>query len=207
MDGVLVQTVSSWVAVHDYFDVSNETNARRFFDGTIDEMEFIRSDVGLWQSRKGDVSVDDIRHILNAVPLMKGAKETVGALKKMGIKTAIISGGIDILADRVREETGIDLSFANGLKSDMEGRLTGEGILRVKISDKGECARSVMSTLNIGMDECASVGDTLSDVPLFRNTRVGIAFNPTNSAVEEEADYTVRGDNLALILNCLKEGD
>lgn len=207
MDGVLVQTVSSWMAVHDYFDVSNETNARLFFDGMIDEMEFIRSDVGLWKNRKADVSVEDIRHILNAVPLMKGAKETVGALKRMGIKTAIISGGIDILADRVREETGIDISVANGLRSDVEGRLTGEGILRVKIRDKGECARQIMSSLSIGMDECASVGDTLTDVPLFRNSRVGIAFNPTNRAVEEEADYTVRGDNLALILNCLMKGE
>lgn len=207
MDGVLVEAVSSWVAVHDYFDVSNEHNMKRFHEGAIDEMEFIRSDVDLWRSRKVDVSLEDLRGILDRVPLMKGARETIRELKRMCVKTAIVSGGIDILAERVKKETGIDVAVANGLKSDGTGKLTGEGVLRVKISDKGESARSIMASLNVGREECASVGDTLTDVPLFRSTRRSIAFNPTQKAVEEAADYTVRGDDLAMILNCLKEWD
>ncbi len=205
MDGVLVDTISSWVAVHKYFQVSNEENTRRFFNGEIDELEFIRSDVGLWKSRKDDVSLGDLESILSTVPLMKGAKETVRMLRGNGVKTAIISGGIDILANRVREETGIDVSMANGLGCDEKGMLTGEGILRVRISDKGECARRVMSSLNVGMDECASVGDTRTDIPLFRSTGIGIAFNPSERAVEEEADYTVHGKDLTGILDYLME--
>ena len=104
MDGVLVDTVSSWVAVHRHFKVSNEENTRRFFEGEIDELEFIRSDVSLWKSRKRDVSVHDLRGILDGIPLMKGARETVQALKRRGIKTAIISGGIDLLANRVKTD-------------------------------------------------------------------------------------------------------
>lgn len=207
MDGVLADTVSSWVSVHDHFRVSNEENFRRFSRGDIDEMEFIRSDVGLWKSRKSDVSIDDLRSILDRVPLMAGAMETVRELKREGVRTAIISGGIDILADRVRAETGIDLALANGLVCDAGGRLTGEGILRVRIRDKGESAREVMSMLGVRMDECASVGDTATDIPLFRNTRMGIAFNPAQREVEEEADYTVRGRDLTGILDCLKEWD
>ncbi len=207
MDGVLVDTVSSWVAIHNHFRVSNELNAKRFFEGSIDEMEFIRSDVGLWKSRKEDVSLSDIERILMRVPLMGGARDTVNALRERGVRTAIISGGIDILAERVREETGIDIAVANGLKSDSVGRLTGEGILRVRIRDKGECARDIMAKMNAGKEECASVGDTATDIPLFRNTRIGIAFNPVQKIVEDEADYTVRGRNLTGILSCLKEWD
>ncbi len=207
MDGVLVDTVSSWVAVHRHFKVSNEENTRRFFEGEIDELEFIRSDVGLWKSRKRDVSVHDLKGILDGIPLMKGARETVQALKRRGIKTAIISGGIDLLANRVKKETGIDISMANGLGCDEKGTLTGEGILRVKIGDKGETARSVMSSLNIGRDQCASVGDTKTDIPLFRSTGIGIAFNPAQSEVEEEADYTVRGSDLTGILDYIIGAD
>lgn len=207
MDGVLVDTVSSWVSVHDYFDVSNESNMRLFSQGAIDEEEFIRSDVSLWRSKKEDVSLSDLERILGRVELMEGAHETISSLKKRGIRTAIISGGIDILADRVRKETGIDLSYANGLKCDEKGMLTGEGVLRVRIRDKGECARQVMSSMQVSRDECASVGDTMTDIPLFRSTHMGIAFNPVHRTVEEEADYTVRGRNLTGILDYLQEWD
>lgn len=207
MDGVLADTVSSWVSVHDHFNVSNEENMRLFNEGIIDEEEFIRSDVSLWRSKKEDVSLTDLERILGRVRLMEGAAQTVQSLKKRGIRTAIISGGIDILADRVRKETGIDLSFANGLRCDEKGTLTGEGVLRVRIRDKGECARRVMSSMHVSREECASVGDTMTDIPLFRSTKMGIAFNPAHRQVEEEASHTVRGRSLTGILDYLQEWD
>jgi hypothetical protein len=50
LDGVLIEAKSSWVAVHDAFDVKNEGSLRLFLHGEISEEEFIRRDVALWKA-------------------------------------------------------------------------------------------------------------------------------------------------------------
>jgi len=48
-----------------------------------------------------------VEEILSDVPITKGAKEVVAELKKHDFQTAIISCGIEVLANRVAEELGI----------------------------------------------------------------------------------------------------
>ena len=200
MDGVLVDAPSSWVTIHRHFGVSNEGNMKMFLEGSIDEAEFMRSDIRLWRDAKADLSLSDIAKILHAEPLMKGAVETVSALHEKGIRTAIISGGIDVLAERVASLTGIDCAIANGLETDGNGMLTGEGILRVRIRDKSECARRIMDMFDAERSECVAIGDSQSDIPLFESAGMSIAFNARNRNIEEAADHTVRKKNLTEII-------
>jgi len=202
MDGVLVDTPSSWVTVHRYFGVDNEENLRRFWNGEIDELEFVRSDVRLWKSVKPDVTLTDIEHILSSVKIMDGAAETVSALRRLGIKTAIVSGGIDILAGRVASTLGMDYSTANGLCADGDGRLTGEGILRVRISNKAESASGIMRSMGIQADEALAVGDSITDIPLFDLCAAGVAFNTDDARVLRKADYVI--DNLYSIVELVE---
>ena len=201
MDGVLVDAPSSWVTIHRHFGVSNDENARRFFDNDIDEAEFMRSDIKLWRNVKPDLSVSDITGILDAEPLMNGAVETVAALRERGIRTAIISGGIDVLAERVASLTGIDCAIANGLEADREGMLTGEGVLRVRIKDKSECALKIMKMFNVGRSECAAIGDGPSDISLFSSAGISVAFNAWNRSIEKAADHAVREKDLTRIID------
>jgi phosphoserine phosphatase len=206
MDGVLVDTPSSWVTVHRHFGVDNSVNAKLFFDGLIDQMEFMRSDIRLWLEKKPDLCLDDIRSIFEGVALMTGASVTVAELKRRGVRTAIVSGGIDILAQQVADVTGIDCHVANGLEADETGRLTGEGILRVDIKDKSKCAAAIMEREGITREECLAVGDGPTDISMFRAAGKCIAFNPWNRSIEEEADYVVRGKDLSAILSYVRGG-
>ncbi|MBX8633916.1 MAG: HAD-IB family phosphatase [Thermoplasmata archaeon] len=206
MDGVLVDTPSSWVTVHRHFGVDNGENAKLFFEGRIDQMEFMRSDIRLWMEKKPDLCLGDIKAILGGVGLMKGASRTVAELKRQGVRTAIVSGGIDLLAQQVAEMTGIDYQVANGLEADGTGRLTGEGILRVDIRDKSKCAAEIMKSEGVAREECLAVGDGPTDISMFRMAGKCIAFNPWNRSIEEAADYVIREKDLSAILSFVKGG-
>ncbi len=201
MDGVLVDAPSSWVTIHSHFGVSNEENTRRFFDNEIDEAEFMRSDISLWKRVKPDLTISDITEILDREPLMKGATETIAALSGRGVRTAIISGGLDVLAGRVAMLTGIDCAVANGLETDVNGMLTGEGVLRVRIRDKSECALKIMKVFDVDGDECAAIGDGPSDTALFGSVGTSIAFNALNRNIEKAADHTVREKDLTRVID------
>jgi len=58
---------------------------------------------------------------------MKGAEETIAALKEKGYKVATISGSFDLIANSIKEKLGFDYTFSNTLLEE-DGILTGEVI-------------------------------------------------------------------------------
>ncbi len=108
MDGVLADIESSWVYVHKHFGVNNDHSLYAYLRGEIDDLEFIRRDIDLWRKTEPEVTEDHIREILSDVPIMPGAHRTIRELRRMGIGTAIVSAGIDLLAERISKELGVD---------------------------------------------------------------------------------------------------
>lgn len=203
MDGTLVDVASSWAAVHAHFGEKNAEGLRRFMANEIDDQEFIRSDIEIWWRHAPELSVDDLERILADVPLMPGAHRLVDGLRKRGVRTAIVSGGIDLLARRIARELGIDLSLANGFRVTSAGRLTGEGIVRVPIHGKERVLASVQEQLGIRPEETASVGNSEIDVGLFRRSRFGVAFLPEDEEVRAAASAVVAERDLAKVLDAL----
>lgn len=203
LDGVLVNTFSSWVWMHNHFKVNNDHSLYAYQRGEIDYAEFMRRDIELWLEKKDDMTIGDVEQILSSVPLTKGAKEVVAELKKHGVQTAIISCGIEVLANRVAKELGIDFVVANGLVVDEEGRLTGEGTLSIELADKGKPLRKLLENNGIAKEECAAVGNSYGDAAMFEVCGLGIAFNPQDDTVREKADVVVEGDDLREILGVI----
>ena len=200
LDGVLTDFISSWVWVHKHFQVDNETGYELFMDHKIGDEEFMRMDIALWRRQRPGLTREEVRHILNNVPLMPGVRESFQALREKGIITAIISGGIDLLAERVGQELGADHILANGLEADEEGRLTGEGISVVPLRQKDLVLARLQQELGITRSETVAIGDTGIDIPLFRQSGLGIAFNSEKSEVLEAADVVVTRKDLRDIL-------
>jgi len=90
MDGVLVDTESSWVLVHEHFGTNNDDSLRAFLRGEIDDLEFIARDVALWRRVRGEVRWDEVRDVLDSAPLVPGAVETLRRLRAEGVRTAIV---------------------------------------------------------------------------------------------------------------------
>lgn len=205
MDGTLVDIVSSFATVHAYFGEQNDDGLRRFMANEIDDIEFIRSDIRLWRKHRPDLRIDELEEILQSAPLMPGADTLIRGLHARGVRTAIVSGGIDLLARRVGRDLGIDVVLANGFRVDADGRLTGEGIIRVPVQQKEHVLATLQSQLGIGPSETASVGNSEIDVGLFRRSRVGIAFRPEDEAVRRAATAVVPGSDLSVVLDVLHD--
>ena len=200
MDGTLVEADSSWRYVHDHFGDSNEEALELFLADRIDDVEFIRRDIAVWWKHRPRLTVQDLESILANVPLMPGAVPLMKALKDRGIMTAIVSGGIDLLARRVARELGMDYALANGFRVDAAGRLTGEGIVRVPIKDKEGVLEQVQRQLGVSPGETAAVGNSEIDVGLFKRSTIGIAFQAADDAVRTHATAVVTERDLLCIL-------
>ena len=194
---------SSWVHVHRHFGVDNNHSLKAYLDGEIDDLEFIRRDVALWLKKDPSLTMDGIRSILSTVPMMNGAAETIRRLKMMECKTAIVSAGIDILAERIAVELRMDLFYANGFMSDCSGKLTGDGILNVGLGEKGARVDQIAELLGYEKKNVVSVGNSRYDIPMFEASRIGIAFCPIDEEVRREADRVVEEKDLTKILDVI----
>ena len=200
MDGVLVEYPSSWTWVHHRFGVTNETALEEYVNGSIDDREFMRRDISLWIARKSDLCKADIDSILEGLPTTQGIGETVSRLKDEGMRTTIISGGLDSVAENISRMYGFDAWIANGLECDQAGRLTGEGILRVELTNKKAALDSFLERWGIARDRTVCVGNSFVDVSMFAGCGLKIAFNPIDEVVKKAADVIVNDPDLRSIL-------
>ena len=205
MDGVIANTISSWKYIHDYFGCSNEKSVDEYLKGKIDDAEFIKRDVSLWRENGKPVTRDKLVEILSNVPIMNGAEKCIARIKKHNVKTAIVSAGLDILAERMAEELGIDYAFANGIKTDDNGRLSGEGVIGVRLMYKDKTVNRLSSQLGIPLERIAAVGNSCFDIPMLETCGLGIAFNPEDDCIRQKADVVVEGNDLGKILPVLEK--
>ena len=203
MDGVLADIESSWVFVHERFGVNNEESLYAYLRGEIDDLEFIRRDIGLWKAKDHHLDEGRIARILDEVPLMPGAKRTISELRARNYRTAIVSAGIDILARRISEECGIDLHIANGLERSPSGLLTGEGVLNVCLMDKGSAVVTAARKLGTRLEDTTSIGNSKYDVTMFERTGNSIAFHPSDDRVRSCAMHVVEDGDLTRVLQYL----
>ena len=157
----------------------------------------------IWRRHVPSLALRDLEAILADVPLMPGAARLLRGLRAQGVRTAIVSGGIDLLARRVASELGIDVALANGFRATRSGELTGEGVVRVPIHGKERVLEALQRQLGVLPEETASVGNSEIDVGLFRRSRLGIAFLPEDDAVRRRADRVVTERDLGRVLETL----
>ncbi len=201
MDGVLTKLRSSWCWVHQCFDVDNEPAYQAYCNGEIDESEFMRRDIGLWIAKKPDVTIDEITKLFQDMPLIGGIQETIACLKANGIRSVIVSGGIDKAALMIKEEFGFDDFAADEICTNPDGTLTGEGSLVVDLKDKGINVRHFIEKYGTTPERTVSIGNSYTDIPMFKNTGMSIAFNPTDHYTSDAATYTVVSENIADVLD------
>ncbi|MGE0015230.1 MAG: HAD family hydrolase [Candidatus Methanomethylophilaceae archaeon] len=203
MDGTLTTQRSSWGWVHNVYEVDNRESYDAFCSGEIDEPEFMRRDIALWKEADPDVTVDKIARIFRTMPLTDGIQETVATLKSEGMRCVIISGGIDIAAKMIADEFGFDAYIADSLEVCDGGHLTGEGIMNVDLRDKGINVREFQKKYGTDRARTVSIGNSFTDIGMFRNSGLSIAFNPIDEMTAEAADAVVRSDNISDVLDVI----
>jgi len=143
--------------------------------------------------------LDEIYH---NIPFTPGAKKLVKILKKLGYKTAVISGGFTFFTDRLKNELGLDYAFANKLEI-KDGKLTGKVLGKIINGEyKAEILEDIANKENISLDQVVAIGDGANDLLMLDKAGLGIAFN-AHKTVREKADYNISQKNLDSIIYLL----
>ncbi len=148
------------------------------FDKTIDDMV----------ETKILVSIDEIfaGYIIIADELRQESSKLMTMLKKAGnIKTLMLSGDNDAIAQKVGKEVQIDLVYGNLLPED-----------KVKVIEKLKADKN---------NVVAYVGDGINDSPALALSDVGVAIGSLGSqAAIEVADMVIQTDNVTSIATAIK---
>jgi phosphoserine phosphatase len=137
--------------------------------------------------------------VSKAITVTPGARTFVRTLRRMGMKTAIVSAGFTRFADALAADLGIDYSLSNTLDS-RGGVLTGE--LAGEMVDGPRKARfleEIAELEGISLSQVVAVGDGANDVDMLAAAGLGIAFN-AKPVVRERAHNSVSVPYLDAIL-------
>lgn len=118
-----------------------------------------------------------VQQIGSTLPLTDGAERLISILKKLGFKTAIVSGGFTYFGNILQQKLGIDYIFANELEI-ADGAVTGN--VRGEIVDgrrKADLVKEIAAKENISLEQVIAVGDGANDLPMLSLAGLGIAFN------------------------------
>lgn len=170
----------------------------RAMNGELDFPAALRERVALLQG----LSAAALEEVYRNIPFTPGAKTLVRVLKRLGFKTAVISGGFSYFADRIKEDLGLDYAYANELEI-VDGLVTGR--LSGQIVDggrKAELLEEIAAKEGVTLDQAIAIGDGANDLPMLGKAGLGIAFN-AKARVREEADYHINQQRLDSILYLL----
>jgi len=174
MDGVLIVEKSSWSVLHEYFGskaiVDEAGDARRFERGEITYLEWMRRDTEAMVRVAGRcITRDEILDaLLGRVTIRDSARAVMELARGYGIVTAVVSGGVHVLAEYVAKELGMDMAFANKLIFNEDGCLVPGGEEVVNPLRKGDVLQRISKATGVPLSRFMYVGDSAWDVSAFR---------------------------------------
>ena len=122
-------------------------------------------------------------------PYAAGVREAVSALRGRYC-LGILSSGVDLVADWVRDDLGMDFALANHLEV-VDGRFTGRSETRVDLWAKAEAMTRIVEARGWSLDCICFVGDHFNDVPAMRLVGLSVAANPKDDRLTETADHVI----------------
>lgn len=185
LDGTVLEHNSSWVAIHRHFGTEHKGAAslRLYTEGKIDYREFMRRDIGSWPR---GVTAEQITEILSGYKIRREAPRVFEELRARGIRTALVTSGIDILAKEVAGDLGIDHWVANGLRFGRDGKLLPTGVGRVDPTRKDVAYRRLLKRLGTRAKETIAVGDTIYDLAFLKSAGLGFMLAHTTRVPDPE---------------------
>jgi phosphoserine phosphatase len=165
------------------------------------EIEFKQALKERVQLLKG-LPVEVLNSIVENLDVTAGAEELITALKALGYKIALISGGFTQFVEKIKEKLGIDYVYANKLII-KDGKLTGKIVEPIIDAErKAELMKEIAEKENLLMEQVVAVGDGANDRFMLQNSGLGIALYP-KAVLQKVASGVITKNNLAGILYCL----
>ncbi|MFN8369280.1 MAG: phosphoserine phosphatase SerB [Bacteriovoracaceae bacterium] len=196
MDSTLIQmeVIDELAAAYNVGDKVKKITERAM-NGEIDFNHSLMERVGLLKGLNSNV----LQGILERLPLTPGTEDFIKTVKKLGYKTAIVSGGFTHFANALKEKLGIDYAFANEL--DIEDKiLTGKvkGTI-INAEQKALLVDLIAQKEGISLEQVVAIGDGANDLPMLAKAGMGIAFH-AKEIVKQKASYHLSHGPMTSIL-------
>ncbi|PQE03515.1 phosphoserine phosphatase protein [Rutstroemia sp. NJR-2017a BVV2] len=199
MDSTLIEQevidlIAASIGVEDAVSAITE----RAMNGELDFSASLRERAKLLKG----VDADIFTKLRSVIKPTKGAPELVRALKRMGVKTAVLSGGFIPLTQWLADHLGIDYAFANTLESDPNtSTLTGEVLgAIVNAEKKRDLLVEIAKKENIALEQVVAIGDGANDLLMMKAAGLGVAWN-AKPVVQMEAQARLNGETLLDLLH------
>lgn len=140
-----------------------------------------------------------LEEIGQSLRLTEGAETLIAQLRRLGYKTAILSGGFAYFAEQLQRRLGIDYVYANALPV-ADGLVTGE--VQEPIVDgqrKADLLRELAQREGISLEQTIAVGDGANDLPMLAIAGLGVAFR-AKPLVKQSAKQAISTPGLDGIL-------
>jgi HAD superfamily phosphoserine phosphatase-like hydrolase len=149
---------------------------------------------------KGIAVNGEYDHLVETLPLMTGAEETVRILKDWGYSVGCITSGVSqFFMDPFIRRLDLDFGYTNIL-GEKKGTHDGTVSLVMDGPMKAVSAKSHLDQRGISTEHLAAIGDGENDIELFKICAFSIAFNPESELVSQAASVTVESKDLRDIL-------
>ena len=119
---------------------------------------------------------DQLQSVADSLKLTEGAEVLFTELKRLGYKTAILSGGFTYFAKQLQAKLGIDYVYANELEI-VDGKVTGQVIEPiVDAQRKADLLQELTAKEGLRLEQTIAVGDGANDLPMLGLAGLGVAF-------------------------------
>ena len=198
LDGTLVryrgvEFESSWGAIAAAAGVGDRSEAllREYFPRREAYSEWVAADAALLAG----IPYARVAERVLPAPYADGVRAAVRALRQR-YRLGILSSGVDIVADWVCRNLGLDFAVANRVHV-RDGVFTGTSETVVDLWAKDAALRALAAERGIDLDEVCFVGDHVNDIPVMRIVGMAVAANPKDKSLIDVADYVIeRFDDL-----------
>ncbi len=146
--------------------------------------------------------LEAVMRVAGDPPVMEGAPELLLALRALGLKTAVISGGFSFAADALKARFGLDYAYSNQLEH-RDGKLTGR-VLEPIVGPqrKADLLDALAQREGIPLEQTVAVGDGANDLLMIEKAGLGIAFH-AKPKLRAAADTSLTQGGLDRILYLL----
>jgi phosphoserine phosphatase len=142
-----------------------------------------------------------VRDFLASLPLVDGIPETVRWCRAHDMAPVLATLAWDAVGAYLCDRFGFARACGPSVEL-IDGRYTGKVARHFDETAKREFAVGVAAELGVKLRSCAAIGDSRSDLPLFAEVGLAIAFNGTSGA-RAAAHATADGRDLRAVLPLL----
>lgn len=183
---------SSWEAVHDAAgSLPEHTALLKKYIGRLDMYDrWVQESLLLLKGKDATM----VRSKILPPPYNKNARKAVDEIKRDGLRCGILSSGLDVVCNYIKDDIGLDFCKCNEVHEE-NGIFTGTGNSIVKLWEKEKSFQHLCESMGIMQSEAVTIGDGENDIGTFEKSGLSIAYKPKTEKVASAADFVVHDFN------------